>query len=143
MTLVKNNARVANHIFDDLFFNFPTVWGRDGQTQNLSVPPVNIHETAEGYHVELSAPGRNKEDFKILVENGLLTISFEKKLATENKDYKTLRREFSLNSFKRSFTLDEKVNADAIQAKYENGVLQLLIPKKEEVKIAAKQIEIS
>jgi HSP20 family protein len=142
MTLVKNNARVANSIFDDFLFNFPTAWGRDAQTQNFSVPAVNIHETNDSYHVELNAPGRNKEDFKIVVENGLLTISFEKTEQAENKDYKTIRREFSFNSFKRSFTLDEKVNADAIQAKYENGVLQLLIPKKEEVKIAAKQITI-
>ncbi len=142
MTLVKNNARVANSIFEDLFFNFPTTWGRDVQAQNFSVPPVNIHETSEGYHVELNAPGRNKEDFKVVVENGLLTISFEKAEQAENKDYKTIRREFSFNSFKRSFTLDEKVNADAIQAKYENGVLQLYIPKKEEVKVAAKQITI-
>lgn len=142
MTLVKNNARIANNIFDDLFFNFPTAWGRDAHAQNFNIPPVNIHETNEAYHVELNAPGRNKEDFKIVVENGLLTISFEKAEQTASKDYKTLRREFNFSSFKRSFTLDEKVNADAIQAKYENGILQLLIPKKEEVKVAAKQITI-
>ena len=82
------------------------------------------------------------QDFKINVENGLLTISFEKKEETENKGYKTIRREFSVTNFKRSFTLDEKVNAEAIEAKYEDGVLKVFIPKKEEVKIAAKQISI-
>lgn len=142
MTLVKNNSKIANQIFDDFFFNFPTVWGRDAQAQSLSVPPVNIHETNEAYHVELNVPGRNKEDFKILVENNLLTISFEKVNHSEEQTYKTIRREFVFNSFKRSFTLDEKVNAEGIQAKYTNGILQILIPKKEEIKLAAKQISI-
>lgn len=142
MTLVKNNTKIANQIFDDLFFTFPTVWGRDAQSHNLNVPAVNIHETNEAYHIELNAAGRNKEDFKILVENNLLTISFEKTNQTEEKTYKTIRREFALNSFKRSFNLDEKVNADGIAAKYENGILQILIPKKEDIKVAAKQISI-
>ncbi len=76
------------------------------------------------------------------MDNGLLTISFEKQEQAENKDFKTIRREFNSKSFKRSFSLDDKVNADAIQAKYENGVLQVYIPKKEEVKVAAKEIAI-
>jgi len=141
MTIVKHNPRVINNLFDELLNNFPATWGKDF-VSNWSVAPSNIHETNEGYHIELNAPGRNKEDFKINVENGLLTISFEKKEENENKDYKTVRREFSFESFKRSFSIDEKVNADAIQAKYENGVLKLYLPKKEEVKIAAKQITI-
>ena len=141
MTLVKHNPG-TNNILDNFFFGFPTSWGRDAQNNNFSIPPVNIHETTDGYHVELSAPGRNKEGFKVNVENGLLTISFDKQEQTENKDFKTIRREFSSKSFKRSFSLDDKVNADGIQAKYENGVLQLYIPKKEEVKIAAKEITI-
>ena len=141
MTIVKHNPRVINNLFDELLNNFPATWGKDF-VSNWSVAPANIHETNEGYHIELNAPGRNKEDFKINVENGLLTISFEKNEENENKDYKTVRREFSFESFKRSFSIDEKVNADAIQAKYENGVLKLYLPKKEEVKIAAKQITI-
>jgi HSP20 family protein len=142
MTFVKHNPNVANSILNDFFFNFPNTWGRDAQTQNFSTPPVNIHETAEGYHVELNVPGRNKEDFKINVDNGLLTIAFEKAEQTENKDYKTIKREFSIKSFKRSFTLDDKVNTDDIKAKYENGLLQLFVPKKEQVKVAAKEIAI-
>ncbi len=143
MTLVKQNPKTFNNLFEDFFFNYPQSWGRDAQANNFNVPPVNIHETTDGYHVELSAPGRNKEDFKVNVENNLLTISFEKQEQTENKEFKTIRREFGSKSFKRSFSLDDKVNADAIQAKYENGVLQLFIPKKEEVKVAAKQITIN
>ena len=141
MTIIKQNPKVYNTLFDEFFNAFPANWGRDNES-NWSVVPVNIHETNDGYHVELNAPGRNKEDFKINVENGLLTVSFEKKEETENKDYKTIRREFSYTNFKRSFSLDEKVNAEAIQAKYENGVLKLFLPKKEEVKIAPKQITI-
>jgi HSP20 family protein len=140
MTLVKRNAGNFDQLFGELF-NIPNSWGKDFQGSLTNVP-VNIHETTEGYHLELNAPGRNKEDFKINVENGLLTISFEKKEESEQKEYKTVRREFSFQSFKRSFSLDEKVNADNIQAKYENGVLKLFIAKKEEVKVAPKQITI-
>lgn len=141
MTLVKHGPKVYNTLFDELFNNFPATWGRDYQ-HGLVNPPVNIHETADAYHLELSAPGLNKEDFKINIDKDLLTISFEQKQEAENKDYKTLRREFNYRSFKRSFSLDEKVNADGIQARYENGVLKLLVPKKEEVKVAPKQITI-
>ncbi|MNL53906.1 Acid shock protein [compost metagenome] len=121
--------------------NFPSTWGKDANLAYATVP-VNIHETADGYHLELNAPGRNKEDFKVNVENGLLTISYEKKETTEDKTYKTIRREFNFRSFKRSFNLDEKINADAIQARYENGVLKVFLPKKEEVKLSPKEISI-
>ena len=141
MTIIKNNPIAYQNLFDELFSNFPSTWGKDTAT-NWSSIPTNIHETENGYYLELNAAGRNKQDFKINVENGLLTISFEKKEETENKGYKTIRREFSVTNFKRSFTLDEKVNAEAIEAKYEDGVLKVFIPKKEEVKIAAKQISI-
>jgi HSP20 family protein len=141
MTFVKHHPANLGNLFDELFNGFPANWGRDVQT-GFTTPPVNIHETNEGYHVELSAPGRNKEDFTVHVENGLLTISFEKKEETEQKTYKTIRKEFSYRSFKRSFSVDEKINAEAIQAKYENGVLKLFLPKKEAVKVAPKQITI-
>lgn len=141
MTLVKRNPANFNFLVDEFFNGFPTHWGKD-QVHNHFAPAVNIHETTDGYHVELNVPGRNKEDFKVSIDNNLLTIAFEQKEAVENKDYKTLRREFSFKSFKRSFTLDEKVNADAIQAKYENGILKLYLPKKEEVKVAPKEIAI-
>lgn len=140
MTFVKQ-ANPANHLFDELFNNFPAHWGRDYANQ-VSHPKVNIHENNDGFHLELLAGGLNKEDFKIQVEKDLLTISFEKKQVEENKDYKTIRKEFSLNSFKRSFSLDDKINADAIQAKYENGILKLFLPKKAEETKALKEITI-
>lgn len=141
MTLVKNNNKAFDSFIDDLFNSFPATWGRDAHQAYASVP-VNIHETNEGYHLELNAPGRNKEDFKVHVENGLLTISYEKKESQEQKDYKTIRREFGFRSFKRSFSIDDKINADGIQARYENGVLKLYLPKKEEIKVSPKEISI-
>jgi HSP20 family protein len=141
MTLVKRHPANFNFLVDEIFNGFPAHWGKD-QVHNHFAPAVNIHETTDGYHVELNVPGRTKEDFKVSIDNNLLTIAFEQKETIENKDYKTLRREFSFKSFKRSFTLDEKVNADAIQAKYENGILKLYLPKKEEVKVAPKEITI-
>ncbi|MDD2793756.1 MAG: Hsp20/alpha crystallin family protein [Sediminibacterium sp.] len=138
MALLKNNS---TSVFDELFNNFPATWGRDVQTGYPSAS-VNIHETSDAFHLELNAPGRDKADFKINVNNGLLTISYEKKEETEQKDYKTIRREFSYRSFKRSFTIDETIHADAIEARYENGVLKLLLPKKEEVKLSPKEISI-
>ena len=137
MTHVKSNYRIANNIFDELFNNVPANWNKA-----LNVPPVNIHENEEGYHLELQAPGLQKEDFKINVEKGLLTVSYQKPDKSEQSNYKTHRREFSVSSFKRSFSLDEKVNADDIKAKYDAGVLQIFLPKKEEVKVSPKQIEI-
>jgi HSP20 family protein len=90
----------------------------------------------------VSAPGLEKADFNVKVDGNLLTISAEKKTAETVEGQKMIRTEFSLKSFKRSFTLDEKINAAGINAKYENGILNVLLPKKEEVKEAAKEITI-
>lgn len=142
MTLVKHNYRNLNNIFDELFSNSFTGYNRD--QHQFSVPPVNIHETANAYQLELVAPGLNKEDFKVNVEKGLLTISYEKKQEQQVKDEqnKTHRREFSFNSFKRSFNVEDQINVDGIAAKYESGVLKLELPKKEEVKESPKAITI-
>jgi HSP20 family protein len=140
MTLVKNNYRPVNFnsVFNELFNEFPAFADKAG----LNFPPVNIAETVDGYHVELNAPGRNKEDFKINLDNGLLTISYEKKEEAKNEEVKSIRKEFSFQSFKRSFSLEDKVDATNIQAKYENGLLKVFLPKKAEVKEAAKQITV-
>lgn len=143
MTLVKVNNRPFGNIFNELLNEFPASARSFGQDL-FAFPQTNIHETPEAYHLELNVPGRSKEDFKIQVEQGLLTISFEKKEDTvQNDDYKTLRREFEYKSFKRSFSVDEKIAVDGIQAKYENGVLKLLLPKKEDSKQNARQINIA
>jgi len=129
-----------NNLIDELFSAAPYNWAKE--KNNTTTPAVNILETAEGYHLELNVPGRAKEDFTINVENGVLTIGYEKKEQAENKDVKTIRREFSFGSFKRSFTLDEKIDAEGINARYENGLLKLFVPKKEEVKVVPKQIQV-
>jgi len=138
MSILKHhNATLLNEIFN----NFPATWGRDVQ-QNFYAPSVNIHETDDAYHVELIAPGREKSEFKIQVDKGFLTVSYETKESTEQKNYKTILREFALKNFKRSFSIDDTINTEAILANYENGILKLLLPKKEEVKIVPKQITI-
>ena len=142
MTLVKVNnpgQRSFSNFVDEFFNELPTQWGRE---TSVNFPPVNIHETTDAYHVELNAPGRNKEDFKLTAEKGLLTVSFEKKEETKTEDYKTIRKEFSYKSFKRSFNLDDRIDADNVQAKYENGVLKLLLPKKAQAPETTKSISI-
>jgi HSP20 family protein len=103
---------------------------------NTTLPAVNIRENAENFIVEMAAPGMNKEDFKIELEGNDLRISSEKRSENETKDgERYTRREYSYQSFQRSFTLPrDVVDVDQINAKYENGVLQLSIPKKEEAK---------
>lgn len=142
MTLVKVHNPVQKNIntFFDEFFNELPAFGKT--VNNLFSPAVNIVETAGTYHLEVNAPGRKKEDFNILVDKGLLTISYEKKEEAKNDDVKVVRREFNFQSFKRSFTIDDKINTEAIQAKYEDGLLKLLLPKVAEVKEAAKHISI-
>lgn len=142
MTHVKNTPVYFGNLFEELFNQYPANWGKDAKG-GFSTIPANIHETKDGYHLELSAPGRNKEDFKLNVENNLLTVSFEKKEEAENIEYKTIRKEFSFKSFKRSFNLDDKINTTNIQAKYENGVLKIYLPKKEEAVVAPQQISIN
>ncbi len=142
MTVVKVNNRPFGNLFGDFLNEFPVVAKSFGQDA-FQFPETNIHETPDAYHLELNVPGRSREDFKIQVEQGLVTISFEKKEeAPANEEVKTIRREFSFRSFKRSFSIDSSVDANGIQAKYENGLLKLLLPKKDEVKQGARQINI-
>jgi HSP20 family protein len=143
MTFVKLNNRPVktfDTIFDELFNGAQTQWNNGQKSGSV---PVNIHESKDGYHLEFNAAGRNKEDFKVEVDKGLLTISFEaREAAAKEDDYKTVRREFNIGSFKRSFNVDDKVNVESIQAKYENGILKVYLPKKEEVAQAGKQINV-
>lgn len=105
-------------------------------------PPANIYETKDEFQVELLVPGRKKEDFKISLDNQLLTIAFEAPGKKEDDARKQVKKEFSLRSFSRSFNLDEKIDAEGIQAKYEDGVLALTLPVREEVKASPKEITV-
>ncbi len=141
MTLVKFNqpgAKTFNGFLDSFLNDFPYT-----PNNSFSFPPVNIHESKDDFELAFNVPGRNKEDFKITVDKDILTVSFEKKEKTKDENKKQVKKEFSFQSFKRSFTLDEKIAADNIAAKYENGILTLALPKKEEVKVQPKEIAIS
>jgi HSP20 family protein len=142
MTLIKYPTinKQFDSLFDDFFGSFPSRFEFEN-SKNL-LPSTNISETENSYLLELNVPGRKKEDFNILIENGLLTISFEKKSETEQKDAKFIRREFNFNSFKRSFSLDEKINVEKIEANYMDGVLKITLPKIAEIKETPKQIVI-
>ncbi len=103
--------------FDDDFFT--------------NTPPANITENEKEFKLDLSAPGLNKDDFKVHLENGILTVSSEKEESDSIEKENFRRREFSYSSFSRTFALPDNVDENNIHAKYENGMLKLLLPKKE------------
>lgn len=106
----------------------------DGYT-GVNMPAVNIAEEKDEFRIEVAAPGLDKKDFKLDLNNNVLTISSEKKDEREDKKDRYMRREFSYSSFKRSFTLPETAQIDKIAAHHSNGILQISIPKKEEAKV--------
>lgn len=140
MTLTRRNGNLTNSfpsLFDDFFSRDLLDWNNSNfSNTGTTLPAVNVKETPETFEVEMAAPGMKKEDFKVELNNNILTISSEQRSEHEEKDNdKYTRKEFSYQSFQRSFQLSrEAVDADKIQAKYENGVLHLTIPKREEVK---------
>ncbi|ACP20988.1 hypothetical protein Aasi_1697 [Candidatus Amoebophilus asiaticus 5a2] len=110
-----------------------------------SVPAVNIVEKSDKFLVQLAIPGMDRNDFKINIDNGVLSVASEKEEEHEEKDKesKYTRREFCYQSFKRSFTLPESVQADKIEAKYENGILEIILPKHEVARVKpVKQIPV-
>jgi len=131
-----------NNFVDDLFASFPVFNGSEASQQWRGFVPVNISETDKTYIIEIVAPGFEKADFKISVDEQILTISAEKTSELKEENKKQIRKEHSYRSFKRSFTLDEKTDVAGIDAKYVNGILTLSIPKKEEVKPVVKEINI-
>lgn len=145
MTLVKVNNPI-NRSFDglmnELFNELPISFGKSLREDVLHFPPVNIVEKNDFYHIELAAPGMEKADFNVKLDGKTLTISTEKKEEKSTENEKLIRKEFSYKSFNRSFTVDDKIDAANITAKYENGILKLDLPKKEDVKNGAKEITI-
>lgn len=127
-----------NEIFNDL----PLTFGKTLREDVLHFPPANIIEKSDRYQIELAVPGMDKGDFNVKLDEKLLTISAEKKTEKTSETDKLIRREFSNKSFKRSFTIDEKIDSANISAKYENGILTLELPKKEDVKNGSKEITI-
>ena len=143
MTLIRYNTRMPR-FFDDFFTKETDSFSTQTAKSN-SLPAVNIKEDENNFQLEVAAPGRNKEDFQVKFDQGLLTISAEQNDEQESKDERYLKREFRHSNFQRSFRVEEKeVNGDNIVAKYENGVLHLTLPKREEAKPKpARQIEVA
>jgi HSP20 family protein len=137
MTLVKRNFNNWNDLFDDFFGGIIA-----NASNEMNMPPVNIHETNNAFQIDVVAPGLQKQDFKLNIKDKILTISYEKVNESEDKNEKMHRQEYNFKSFKRSFTVDEGIDANAVSAKYENGILQITLPKKEEVKLQPKEISI-
>ena len=131
-------------LFED-FFNKPLLDLFDGgfSSRLKNVPAVNITERKDDYLVSMAAPGLKKEDFKIDVEGNLLTISSETEEQKEEKEERYTRQEYSYSSFERSFTLPDDINKDKIDAHYKDGVLELILPKKEEAKKMASSKQIA
>ena len=142
MTLVKTNknGNLFPSVLSDFFDNDKFFSNRFFEKEfERSLPAVNIKESNNEFNIEFAAPGFNKNDFKINVEENMLTISAEKEEEKNEEKNRFTRKEFSYNSFSRSFTLPQTVNADKIDAKYNEGILKLNIPKKEETKMLPKK----
>lgn len=130
--IFQNSLR---HFFDDNF------WGSMPGTGSV---PVNVRETEQQYELDVIAPGCRKEDFKIGIEDNLLTISFnhQEQNRSQNEKEQWVRNEYSLRSFARSFTLDETVDVNKINATYTDGILRLVLPKNEKAKKLSRTVEI-
>lgn len=132
-----------SNLVDDLFTELPVLLssGFNNTVRKDSIP-VNVKETEKSFQLEVIAPGFDKTDFKVNIEQNILTVSAEKTNEANEESDKEIRKEYSFRSFKRSFTLDERIDATSIEASYVNGVLRLNLPKKEAVKQSATEIVI-
>ncbi len=139
-------ARINKHyvpaywddFFNDTFFN-----GFTPASCNQTSPAVNVVEEDNTFRIDVAVPGMSRKDFRIDLENDLLTISSEQQESKEENNLKYMRKEFSYRTFKRSFQLPESVDQEKIRASNKAGILTIELPKKEEViQQAPKQIEI-
>lgn len=144
MSLIKWNPETS-------FFPSVSTWmdgffpdnGFKPATKGISIPAVNVTENKSAFKLNVAAPGFKKEDFKLEVQNGYLTVSGENSEEKEDKDETYTRREYAYNSFSRSFGLPENVSAEDISAQYTDGVLKVTLPKKKaEEEKPTKQIAV-
>jgi HSP20 family protein len=135
MALVRFSNQLPS-MFDRLFEGDLFDWSNRNFSQtNTTLPSVNIKESNDAFTVEVAAPGFDKSDFKLELNHDLLTISSEKEIKNETKEGEQFtKREFSYQSFTRSFTMPNTADGDKIEAAYDNGILKISIPKKEEAK---------
>lgn len=140
-TLIRrSNYPTLSDFLEDLWDERDLTLG----SSKITMPAVNVTETDDHFRIYVAAPGFEKNDFNINVENNTLSISSEKQLEEKQDGERISRREYSYGSFQRSFNLPVTVDTDKIKANYENGVLKISIPKREEAKAKPpKQIKIS
>ena len=146
MKLARRNEPYFPSIFDRFFNNELMDWNHSNfSSTNTSLPAINVKETDDDFVIEVAAPGMSKNDFSVNFKNNVLTISSEKKNEKEEKNENYTRKEFSYQSFQRSFTVAENaVVGEKISAKYDNGILHIVLPKRDEVKPQPeRQIKIS
>ena len=145
MGTTLTRSMMTPSLFDDFFKPWNEWFDTESSflSRTVRIPSVNITENKDEYSVSLAVPGMKKDDFKIDVDRNMLTISCEKDETKEEQDKKYTRREYSYSSFSRSFTLPDEVNSEKIDARYEDGLLKISLPRKEEAKkSAAKQIAV-
>lgn len=129
------NASLMNWFFDDILTQNAFNEGKTNAKPNgFSTPKTNIVKNEEGYYLEIAAPGLRKEDFKIDINENVLSISAERSSENEQEKTNYKSREFNYSSFKRSFTLPEHTDLENISAEYEHGILTMSLPVKEEAK---------
>jgi HSP20 family protein len=135
--LTKRAERLPS-IFDDFFRPWNDIFrNNESWERMMTIPAVNITENKDSYSLSLAVPGLKKSDFKIDVEGNILTISSKKEESNEERDEQFTRHEYSYSTFSRSFTLPNEVNKEKIDAAYEEGVLTLTLPKRDEAKKTA------
>lgn len=140
MSLIKFNNKfpLMDSMFGDLWNN-SRLFFDDFSLRNQNIPAINIKEQKDIFEIEVAAPGLTKKDFKVKIENDFLMISAEKISKIEEKEEGFSRREFNYSSFNRSIALPESINMDKkIEAHYENGILKIILTKKEEFKVLPK-----
>lgn len=138
MNLIKRNSNLVFPSLLDEFFK--PDWNGGVQNYTTSLPAVNIKESETSYKLEFYVPGFKREDFNIEIDKNTLIVSSEKQFENENNNEKYSLKEFNFSSFKRTFTLPESVDFDAIKANYENGVLIVSLPKREEALQKSKRL---
>jgi len=142
MANIEKSSRSVTRPFRD-FFDADNFFNTSWLSERNGYPAVNIAEKDNEYDIELAAPGFKKEDFHIRVSDDVLTISAETKNEIKEEDKEYTRKEYGYNSFSRSFRLPDNVKDDAINAKYEDGMLKLALPKSAKNVKATKEIRVS
>lgn len=154
MSLVKFKRRPFGNLITTDFFDMDDFFDNREWVRNMmpdrfwngkrAEPALNIKETDDNFEIELAAPGFEKKDFDVTIDDGCLNISAEKSTSEEEKDENYTRREFSYNSFERSLQLPESVKQEAIKAAYKDGILSFKLAKKDEAKkLPPKKVQIA